>query len=90
MPIETLETSPTEIIEFNKKRKLLTVTNNDPAAIIYLSDIADPSTTDAKWILYPYETIIFDGQGDKPERALYGVSDTASTSIVVGFQNEEK
>lgn len=90
MPIETLGISPSKIIESDKKRKLLTVTNIHATAIVYLSDRANPSVTNAKWILYPYETLIFNGQGDFPDRVLFGVSDTASTSVMVGFQNAEK
>ena len=85
----TLGTSSEKIIEANEKRKLLTFTNDHASAIVYLSDEPNPSSTNAKWILYPYETLIFDGEGDKPERAIFGISDTASTNIVVGFQNEE-
>jgi len=90
MPIVTLGTDPTTIIEANKKRKLLSLTNTHASAIAYISDKAGPTTLIAKWILYPLETIIFDGQGDFPARAYYGLSDTATTNIQVGFQNEER
>ena len=90
MPVLTVGTSATKLIEFNKKRKLLTFTNDHDTAKIYLSDEPDPSSTVAKWILLPKETLIFDGQGDFPERAYYGISDTATTTIVVGYQNEEE
>lgn len=86
----TVGTAPMTIIEANKKRVLLTITNDHSSAIVYLDNKAQPSTTRAKWILYPYETLIFDLKTDHPERALFGVSDTASTNVVLGFQNEEK
>jgi hypothetical protein len=89
MPVVTLGTAPTTVIEANKKRKLLTMTNTHASAIAYISDKAQPNADTAKWILYPYETLIFDGQGDFPERAYFGVSDTATTVLQVGFQNEE-
>jgi len=90
MPVFDLGTTALKLIGYNKRRKLLTVTNDDTAAKVYLSDEANPSATNAKWILLPNETLIFDGQGDFPERAIYGISDTAHTTLVVGFQNEEK
>ena len=90
MPVRTLGVDPTWIIRANKKRKLLTLTNTHATAIAYISDKAQPTTDTAKWILYPYETLIFDGQGDFPARAYFGVSDTADTVLQVGFQNEEK
>jgi len=90
MPVVTLGVAPTTVIEANKKRKLLTLTNTHASAIAYISDKAQPTTDTAKWILYPYETLIFDGQGDFPARAYFGCSDTATTVIQVGFQNEEK
>jgi len=89
MPVVTLGVAPISIIEANEKRKLLTLTNTHASAIAYISDKGQPTTLTAKWILYPLETLIFDGQGDKPERAYYGVSDTATTNIQVGFQNEK-
>jgi len=90
MPVVTLGVAPISIIEADKKRKLLTLTNTHASAIAYISDKAGPTTLTAKWILYPLETLIFDGQGDFPARAYYGLSDTATTVIQVGFQNEEK
>jgi len=90
MPVVTLGVAPISIIEADKKRKLLTLTNTHASAIAYISDKGQPTTLTAKWILYPLETIIFDGQGDFPARAYYGLSDTATTNIQVGFQNEEK
>jgi len=90
MPVVTLGTAPISIIEANKKRKLLTLTNTHASAIAYISDKAGPTTLTAKWILYPLQDLIFDGQGDFPARAYYGLSDTATTNIQVGFQNEEK
>lgn len=89
MPIISLGTTSQKILEHDKKRKLASFTNDDLSAKVYLSDEPNPSSSDAKWILLPKETLIFDGQGDFPERAVYGVSDTASTVLVVGFQNEE-
>ena len=79
-----------KVAEYNNRRKLLTFTNDDLSAKIYLSDEPNPHASDAKWILLPKETLIFDGQGDFPERAIFAISDTASTVLVVGFQNEEK
>jgi len=90
MPVVTLGVAPTTIIAADKKRKLLTLTNNHASAIVYLDSKAGPSAADCKWVLYPYETLIFDLPTDHPERALFGVSDTATTPVVVGFQNEEK
>lgn len=89
MPHVTLGTTPSKIVEDNPRRKSLSITNDHASAIVYIDNKAQPSTSKSKWILYPYETIIFDSPNDFPERALYGVSDTASTNIVVGFQNEE-
>jgi len=90
MPVVTLGVAPTSIIEADKKRKLFTLTNTHASAIAYISDKGQPTTLTAKWILYPLETLIFDGQGDFPARAYFGVSDTATTVIQVDFQNEEK
>jgi len=90
MPVVTLEVAPTTVIEANKKRTLLTLTNNHATAIVYLDSKAGPTAANCKWILYPYETLIFDLPTDHPERALFGVSDTATTPVIVGFQNEEK
>ena len=90
MPILSIGTTVALIVRFNKKRKLLTITNDHDTAKVYLSDQVKPTTSVAKWILLPKETIIFDGQGDFPERAYYAISDTASTTVVVGYQNEEK
>ena len=90
MPVLSIGTSAEKIIESNKKRKLFTVTNDHDTAKVYISDEPDPSATDAKWILLPKETLIFDGEGDFPERAYYAISDTASTTLIVGYQNEEK
>ena len=78
------------IIGFDKRRKVLSITSDHVSAKVYLDDAPGPSTSNAKWILLPKETLIFDGQGDFPERAYFGISDTASTTLVVGFQNEEK
>ena len=89
MPILTIGTSAALIVKYNKKRKLLTLTNDHASAKVYLSDQVKPTTANAKWILLPGETLIFDGQGDFPERAYYAISDTASTTVVVGYQNEE-
>jgi len=90
MPVETLGLAPTTIITANKKRKLLTLTNTHASAIAYISDKGQPNAFTAKWIIYPLETLIFDGQGDFPARAYFGCSDTATTVLQVGFQNEEK
>jgi len=90
MPVVTLGVAPTTIIEANEKRKLLTLTNTHASAIAYISDKAQPTTETAKWILYPLETIFFRKTSSFPERAYFGVSDTATTVIQVGFQNEEK
>jgi len=90
MPVVTLGVAPISIIEANEKRKLLTLTNTHASAIAYISDKPQPNALTAKWVLYSQETLIFDGQGDFPDRAYYGISDTATTNIQVGFQNEEK
>lgn len=90
MPVLSIGTTAALLIESNKRRKLLTFTNDHDTAKVYLSDESKPTTTDAKWILLPKETLIFDGQGDFPERGIYGISDTASTTVIVGYQNEEK
>jgi len=90
MPVVTLGVAPISIIEADEKRKLLTLTNTHASAIAYISDKGQPNALTAKWILYPLETLIFDGQGDFPARAYFGVSDTATTVLQVGFQNEEK
>ena len=90
MPIVTVGTSVVKIVIFNPKRKLLTLTNDHASAKVYISDESNPHASDAKWIILPKETLIFDGVGDFPERAYYAISDTTSTTVVVGYQNEEK
>ncbi len=90
MPVLSLGTTAAKIVGFDHRRKVLSITNDHVTAKVYLSDEPSPSATKAKWILLPKETIIFDGQGDFPDRAIFGISDTASTTLVVGFQNAEK
>lgn len=91
MVMVTIGTSPTTLIKANKKRKTLSITNSHNAAIAYIDDKAGPTSTNAKWILYPRQTLILlKADGDFPERNFFAVSDTASTIMVVGFQNEAK
>lgn len=84
----TLGTTPSTIIKDNPRRKVLSITNTHASAIVYIDTKGQPEAATAKWILYPHETLFFDNPRDHPERAFFGVSDTASTVIQVGFVNE--
>lgn len=77
------------IAEHNKNRTLLTIANDHASAKIYVDDKPSVGSTDAKFIVQPKETLIFDGRGDYPNRAYWAVSDTASTTVIVGDQYKE-
>jgi len=90
MVVVTLGVASLTIVEADPNRKTLSITNTHAANIAYISDKATVTAALAKWILYPYETLIFDTPRDHPERAYYGLASAVTTNVQVGFSNEEK
>lgn len=89
MTVYSIGTTAEQIAEFNKNRTHLSIANDNASAKLYVDDKESVGSTDCKWIIFPKETQIFDGQGDFPERAYWAISDTASTTVIVGEQHEE-
>jgi len=90
MGVVTLGVASLTIVIHNSNRYTLSITNTHAANIVYISDKATVTAATAKWILYPYETLIFDTIRDRPERAYYGLASAANTDIQVGWQNAKE
>lgn len=92
MPILSIGTTAEKLIEANKKRTTLTIANDHTTAKLYVSDKPDPdASAKAKWIVWPQMAVTFHKLlGDFPERAYYGISDTASTTVIVGGSYKER
>jgi len=90
MGVITLGVATLPLVIANPNRKTLSITNTHAANIVYISDKGTVTADNVKWILYPYETLIFDTERDKPERPYYGLASAANTDVVVGWQNAKE
>lgn len=90
MTVFSIGTTQVKIAVNNKNRTLLTITNDHATAKLYVDEKEGISSSFCEWVVLPKETLIFDGQGDYPDRAYWAISDTASTTVIVGGQYKDE
>jgi hypothetical protein len=82
----TIGTTPTQAVPSHEKRTALGIANLHATAIVYYSTDPGVSTTSG-FPIYPKTVRDLNiGLGDDPTRAIYVVSDTATTPIAISEQ----
>jgi len=91
MPVKTITTTPSKVIEADPKRKFISFQNTSSTSTtsVYLDDQPNPvKDANHKWRLRPDNIFIITREIGFPERAFYAVA-SAEARLVIGFQNDD-
>lgn len=89
MGTRAISQTSVQIADHNKNRTLLVITNLDSSAIGYIDEFPNVQSVNAKFVVFPRETLILDGVGDYPDRAYWMIMDTTGCEVQVGEQLKE-
>jgi len=92
MPVVTVGTTPTKVLEADPRRKFVSFQNTSSLTTtsVYLDDKPGPvKDVIQKWRLRPDTIFVIDRNMGYPERAFYAVA-SATARLLIGFQNDEE